>query len=201
MKDRLDGDENDFLWGHGGVFFGRAGPIQDWLRESPELVRRVALAHPGRTLGFLMETAARQVVAFGPGDVFDPMAFHMQRALERRWPEQVPGLTNAHQERGIAAARAWLQGPVVAAMAAGQAGLVLVLVLAMRRGDSRRALLAGLVLAGLLGNALVCGGLSSLADRYQARVAWLGLAVVLANAGWLFRRVEKGQESPSSTAC
>ena len=188
MKDRLYGDENDFLWGHGGVFFGRAGPIGDWLGESPELVRRVVLAHPGRTLGFVVGTAARQAAAFGPGDVFDPLAFHMQRALERRWPDAVPHLLNARQEHGLAGAKAWLQGTGMVTMAVGQAGLILILVLAIRCGDSQRAVLAGLVLAGLLGNALACGGLSSLADRYQARVAWLGVAVVLANTGWLSRR-------------
>ena len=188
IEDRLYGDENDFLWGHGGVFFGRAGPIGDWLGESPELVRRVVLAHPGRTLGFVVRTAARQAAAFGPGDVFDPLAFHMQHALERRWPDAVPHLLNARQEHGLAGAKAWLQGTGMVTMAVGQAGLILILVLAIRCGDSQCAVLAGLVLAGLLGNALACGGLSSLADRYQARVAWLGVAVVLANTGWLSRR-------------
>jgi len=199
MGERLYGDENDFLWGHGGVFFGRAGPVEDWLEEAPELVRRVAAAHPGRTLAFVIRSAARQVVAFGPGDVFDPLAWHMRGALERRWPAAVADLTSARQERDPTRARAWLQGPGVVAMALGQAGLILLLAVALRRGDRPRALLAGLLLAGLLGNALVCGGLSSLADRYQARVAWVGLAVVLANAGWIRGRPQGVPRHSAST--
>ncbi|MDK9722115.1 MAG: hypothetical protein OEL53_13140 [Rhodospirillales bacterium] len=189
MQDRLHGDENDFLWGHGGVFFGRAGSIELWMAEAPELLGRTVRAHPAEIGAFMLETAARQFLAFGPGDVFDPMAFHMQHALEKRHPDQIPALQNARQQHGWSDAKRWLQTAGVAAMAVGLGGLILVLGLALWRRDAKRALLALLVLAGLIGNALACGGLSSLADRYQARAVWLGLAVLIVNWDWLKIRI------------
>lgn len=191
MQDRLNGDENDFLWGHGGVFFGRAGSVEVWMAQAPELLGKTLRAHPVDTGTFMLGTAFRQFFAFGPGDVFDPMAFHMQRALEKRRPDLIPALQNARQEHGWSQAKLWLQTAGVASMAIGLGGLILVLGLALHRRDASRALLAGLVLAGLIGNALACGGLSSLADRYQARAVWLGLAVLLANWNWLKIRIYK----------
>lgn len=52
-------------------------------------------------------------------------------------------------------------------------------------GAERRALLV--MVAGLLGNALICGGLSSPADRYQSRVIW----VVPVLAAWIWTRHRK----------
>lgn len=189
MQDRLHGDENDFLWGHGGVFFGRAGSIELWMAEAPELLGKTVQAHPLGVGAVILETAARQFLAFGPGDVFDPMAFHMQHALEKRHPDQIPALQNALQQHGWSGAKSWLRTAGGLAMSLGLGGLGLIFVLAIKAGDAKRALLAGLVLAGLVGNALACGGLSSLADRYQARTVWLGLAVLLANWEWLKIRI------------
>lgn len=189
MQGRLTGDENDFLWGHGGVFFGRAGHIDVWMAEAPELLGKTVRAHPIEVGAFMLDTALRQFFAFGPGDVFDPMAFHMQRSLEKRWPDLIPALQNARQEHGWTQAKLWLQTAGRLSMAVGLGGLALIFALALKARDAKRALLAGLVLAGLIGNALACGGLSSLADRYQARTVWLGLAVLLANWGWLKARI------------
>lgn len=195
MRPRLTGDENDFLWGHGGVFFGRAGDVGQWLTESSELVRRTVKAHPYETAGFMLASAARQFAAFGPGDVFDPMSFHMQRALERRWPTQIDALQNARQEHGFTEAKLWLGTVGVVATALGLAGSLILLVVALRERDHKRALLAALILAGLAGNALACGGLSSLADRYQARAAWLALAALLVNWSWLKLRIYNRRQS------
>ncbi|TAN48212.1 MAG: hypothetical protein EPN26_12860 [Rhodospirillales bacterium] len=189
VRERLHGDENEFLWGDPGVFFARAGSIQDWLDESPELVRRTFQAQPLRAARFMLDSALRQLVTFGPGDVFDPMSFHMHKSLLKRWPEWHADLQDARQEHGWTDAKNWLQTVAAAAMALGQAGLLVMFVLAIRDRDAKRAVLAGLILAGLVGNALACGGLSSLADRYQARVAWLGLALVLADLTWLKARI------------
>lgn len=189
MRDRLTGDENDFLWGHGGVFFGRVGSVDQWLVESSDLVRRTVKAHPYETAGFMLASAARQFAAFGPGDVFDPMSFHMQRAFEQRWPAQVAALQNAKQEHGFTEAKHWLGTVGIAGGVIGLAGSLLLLAVAMREKDHKRALLAALVLAGLAGNALACGGLSSLADRYQARAVWLALALLLVNWSWLKIRI------------
>jgi hypothetical protein len=195
MQDRLYGDENDFLWGHGGVFFGRAGDIETWIAEAPVLMKETLKTHPLESASFVLETAARQFFAFGPGDVFDPMAFHMRHAIQARWPEQVAALENARQQHGWTAAKSWLQSVGTISMTIGLAGLGLIFVLASTRKERLPALLSGLVLAGLIGNALACGGLSSLADRYQARVEWLGLAVTLANVTWLRLRIYSRRRS------
>jgi hypothetical protein len=189
MQDRLYGQENDFLWGHGGVFFGRAGSLDVWIDEAPEIIGQVVRAHPWEALSFALSSATRLFFAFGPDDVFDPMAFHMQRALETHWPSLVGDLQNARQQHGWDAARFWLARVCTPVMAVGLAGLVLIFALALRLGERRQALLAGLLLAGLIGNALACGGLSSFAERYQARVEWIAFAFTLANLVWLKIRI------------
>jgi hypothetical protein len=179
IKEKLYGDENEFLWGRAGVFFGRSGDVGQWVQESGELVGRIVMAHPGEVARGFISHAAWQFVSFGPGDVFTPMKFHMGAAIEKRLPLDYPRLLSARQEAGWALAErfAVIALPV---QALGAGALVLLAVLRARRGRRDDALFALLLLLGLAGNALACGGLSSVADRYQARLIWIAPLAALA---------------------
>ncbi len=59
-------------------------------------------------------------------------------------------------------------------------GLLLLLNHAALRNRWDEATLPGLVLAGLIGNAIICGTFSNPHDRYQSRAMWLPALVLLA---------------------
>ena len=58
-------------------------------------------------------------------------------------------------------------------------GLVLLLHHAVLRRRWDGAMLPGLVLVGLVGNAIICGTFSNPHDRYQSRAMWLPALVLL----------------------
>jgi len=196
LRDRLHGEENDFLWGHGGVFFEDDEPLEIWRKEAAELLGAIAKDNPGIVAGVIAKSAARQFVSFGAGDVFTPMDYHMGDAIERRFPLAMATFRNAGQERGWTAPL-WLDRM---GRAAGWASLLLVPLLsiwALRKGERVAALIGFLTLVALAGNALACGGLSSVADRYQARVLWVAVAVATA---LLFRICRRRPAEPDSRA-
>jgi hypothetical protein len=187
LGERLRGEENDFLWGHGGVFFEDEEPLEIWRKEAAELLTAIVAENPATMAAVVLKSAARQFVTFGAGDVFTPMDFHMGFAIERRFPQAMPAFRAAGQEQGWRTPL-WLER---VGRGAGWASLILVLGLsawAAGRGERRLALLGLLTLIGLAGNALACGGLSSVADRYQARLMWVAVAVATALAIRICRR-------------
>ncbi len=61
----------------------------------------------------------------------------------------------------------------------GHLGLALIAIAGLRAHRSAEGLLALFVLAALLGNSFICGALSNPHDRYQSRLVWIAVLVVL----------------------
>jgi uncharacterized membrane protein len=57
--------------------------------------------------------------------------------------------------------------------------LALIAIAGLRARRSAEGLLALFVLAALLGNSFICGALSNPHDRYQSRLVWIAVLVVL----------------------
>ena len=55
------------------------------------------------------------------------------------------------------------------------------------------------VLVGLLANAIVCGGISGNAERYQSRVTWLVPLLAFAIIAWVAQRKNAGRASSAET--
>lgn len=172
---RLTADSDEFLWsGDGPVWADGSGPTR--LRvEAGEVVRATLMAHPGAVLRAMAANGWAQLWRVRVGDTLVPT--HLDTtvfpALEAWFPpEELARYAAAMQPRGLlpAAAAGWtaLHVPV---LLAGLVGLAWVLL----RGPAPHRALAVLVLAGLLANAVATGALSSVHDRYQARIAWLVL--------------------------
>jgi hypothetical protein len=179
IREKLYGDENEFLWGRAGVFFGRSGDVGKWVEESGELVAKIVRAHPLEAAKAVISHAALQFISIGPGDVFTPMKFHMGVAIEKRMDDQYQNLLAAKQEGGWQLPEKMARF-VMPVQALGVGALFVLAIVKARRKQRPEALFASLLLLGLLGNALACGGLSSVADRYQARIVWIAPLAALA---------------------
>lgn len=150
-----------FLWERNGVRY-RATPEQmERIRaEEWPIVRRAAAEYPMLQLRSSGSNFMRQLGSFGLGKV-DFKAALVVGANGR------VDLVDVTEDRPRL--RAWLTGVIYAAFGASLA----VIALLRRRLTKmeRGALLIAAV--GLASNAAICGILSGVADRYQARVAWV----------------------------
>jgi hypothetical protein len=163
FPDGIPGNVGDFLWNEGGVV-DRATPAQmEAIRaEEPLILQRAAADYPLFGIRQMVGNVAEQLVRFGlNGARLGSYASYTgggEIAVGDRdgprWPTvlldrvHVLFILAAVAAFGIALWRGWRPG------AAALFGLVLIVL-------------------GLAGNALICGGLSVPVDRYQSRVIWL----------------------------
>jgi hypothetical protein len=148
----------EFLWGPDGVT-KRATPAQlDRIRaEEPEIVLAAAHEYPWFEARTLAYNIGRQLV------LFRPYPFTERMVLDRAgMPQLVPA---PRPDREILSVVSILNA---ISAAIGTAWLAW----AFLRKRSLRPVIA-LVFLGVLGNAVTCVVLSSVAHRYQARVVWL----------------------------
>lgn len=163
----------EFLWAPTGVRY-RATPVQmERIRaEEWPIVRRAAAEYPMLQLASSMRNFLWQFGSFGLGKVDF-------RAALVVGPTGRVDLVNVAEDRPLL--RRWLSVAIYVFF-----GASLAILYRMRHRLTeleRRALL--LVGVGLVSNAAICGVLSGVADRYQARVAWavplLAMLILLKN--------------------
>lgn len=174
-EDEIRGDNNDFLW-------RPDSPLQALIRERGEagaldeagaIVSGTVRAYPGAVLGHAAENAARQLVQARTTDVDCPcLGGKIERVVDELFPRERGAFANSLQNRGLLpwAALAWVDGIVLAASAVFLGGVALVRRRALA-GDAGRLL--ALIAWGCAANAALMGALSGVADRYEARIAWL----------------------------
>ena len=154
-----------FLWSEEGVRY-RATPEQmERIRaEESLIVRRAAMEYPVEQLRLSATNIARQLTMFGPDD----LEFG-QRLVGRGDPT----LTQISARRpGLTAV-----GEIVVYLSFA---LSILLLFAIRRQlRPLEGAAVAIVVIGLLANAAICGILSGVTDRYQARVVWLLPAVAI----------------------
>lgn len=120
-----------------------------------------------------------QFAQFATGDGLNPWPETVTPWISRDFPPaEFAAYRAARQSRGELSVPPSLRWLHQAAAWAGLAGCAALAVL----GHRRRHLLGGFAVAllfGVLVNAAITGGLSGPHDRYQSRVIWLPLALVL----------------------
>jgi hypothetical protein len=175
-RDRFPMTENEFLWSSSpGV--GVVGHLDQADRrrlaaEGNAIVVGAVLHDPLRQIGITLANMGRQNVTIGV------TRFGFLGGLEpERGPEMSPALTEyrhsaVFQGRMPLQEISWLMTGVYGLAVAGLIALV------SRRprvffARDDRAVALQLIVAGVLLNACVFGAISSTADRYQGRVAWL----------------------------
>lgn len=150
-----------FLWDKDGVRY-RATPEQmERIRNEESLIVRAAAAeYPMLQLRSSTFNVLRQFVSFGLGKVDF-------RSTLVAGPKGRVELVEVTEDRPHL--RFWMSVVIYLAF-----GASLVAIFLLRRRLTRQELAALLVaFAGLAGNAAICGILSGVSDRYQARVAWI----------------------------
>jgi hypothetical protein len=197
--DELPSDSDEFLWSDYSPdsIFHRAGGFPALRGEAREIVTGTLSRYPGQVLGAFAANTARQLldidtgqwIDFGPNKLDQPISLYIEDQFPRAYAGYVAS-AQLQETIPIAAIAVWHIGFVVAALAVC-AGTLLV------RGNQQPRLLVPfciVVLAALIGNAMIAGGLSAVHDRYQTRLIWLvvfvacvGAAASARNALWTFR--------------
>ena len=177
FADRFPMDVDDFLWapGRAGVFESASSADRRALgAEQARFALAAARAYPLQQALASARNAALQVVDIELSD------FNYKPSLRASLTARTPPATAAVIRRSLAYREAWPLGPLWALQAAATlAALAAAGWLASRprfgiaNPDAARAgLLFALIVIGVLANGVVCGVLSTLYGRYEARVVW-----------------------------
>lgn len=155
----------EFLWSENGVRY-RATPEQmERIRaEESLIVRRAAMEYPVEQFRLSAKNIARQLIMFGPDDL---------EFGQRLVGQEDPTLTQISANRpGLTAV-----GEIVVYLSFALSVLFLIAIRWVLRPVEIASI--AIVVIGLLANAAICGILSGVTDRYQARVVWLLPAVAI----------------------
>jgi hypothetical protein len=179
-KDNLPKTADNFLWGRESPFnkIGRFyGP-----KEEYELIVRHSVTHyPLQSLFPGLWGSVRQYFMIRTGDGVEPQIWVLRDLFYGFMPKQRQAYMDAHQQKGQIHFGAVNVAQVPVAFLA-QAWLGWVLWKALKRRRWNLATLPAFALVALLGNAMVCGLFSGPHDRYQSRVAWVPVLIVLLTA-------------------
>lgn len=176
-------DLGGFLWskqGLGGLTVAQLDAVR---AEEPLLLWRIFRAYPGEQAWAFLGNAALQVVQVGTGEI--------QPLSPIDTPEGPSFMTISTEAAATLPALAAFD---LVTKVGTALGALLLLAALLRGGLGRQDRDVVIVcVAGLLGNALIFGGLSAPVDRYQSRLAWLlpALGIIL----WLRR---PAQPAPAS---
>ena len=174
LRPRLPMAVNDFLWLPDGPLRGELGGGKAWAGEAGVIVAATLMREPVGVAQEMLSNAVRQFFTFGTGDGLEAWRGEPgpEPLIERWFPRELEAFRTARQQLGLLQRDVATFRPVHLALA--WVGLLILPWMAWRRRRDVPALaLCVMVLAAAAANALVTGGLSSVSERYQARIAWL----------------------------
>ncbi|MBL6080867.1 hypothetical protein JMJ56_22905 [Belnapia sp. T18] len=178
--DRIGTEHNLFLWTLDGPLYTDLGGPKVWTQEARAIIRGVIAEDPIGVLTDAARNTLHQLVTTASGDGLGPWRNlpGPEPLIARYFPREHGAYVDSRQQLGEL--HPFVQGLTPLHVGAFCLGLAGLLVLAFRRRWSLPELaLAVLMVAAVIGNAAITGGLSGLADRYQARLIWLSLFVAL----------------------
>jgi hypothetical protein len=171
--DELPQDADAFLWDRPSVFARAGGPA---LRsEAREIVLGTLRARPLDEAAKGAVNAARQFFAFEADDwllLDDPIGTPIGQYLRLGFPFDYPAYTSSRQVTRtlpLATLTIWHTFSALFGMAVS----AFLFIEFWRRGDREMIALFLVILAALVGNAIITGALSAVHGRYQSRIAWL----------------------------
>ena len=195
--DRLHGDENQIIWA--GLSQVRQTPdfwaIHD---QEKEIVAGTVRMFPWQVARDLLSGTARQLIQIQSASDFDDNA---ARTLAAHYSYAGPGYPHSLQGEGRLTEAALLPvnilHGIVVVISIGACGPLLLA--CRRRHLSRPIVLLTIIVIGLLANAFITGGLSSVQGRYQGRVIWL-LPFWAMLSAWGLSIVAAGRARPDDVA-
>lgn len=174
---KLPRNANAWLWGEHSSFHALGG-FQRRDGEYDRILRDSLARYPLMHLKAAIIDSAQQFLEFRTGDGIESQRAILVPGFTHILPRQLPAYLAARQQTQIIRFREinLLHVPV-----AVLALLALLLLLQRAAALARwgEAVLPATVLLALLGNAIICGTFSNPHDRYQSRLMWLPVLVVL----------------------
>ncbi len=176
VLDRLGVGHNTFLWAPDSPLHHELGGAKAWAPEAGRIILATLAHDPGGVAAAFLRNTWRQLGHAATGDGLEPWPGvpGPEPLIARFFPQELEAFRAARQYRGLLLPEARSVAPLhQAASLAGAVLLTLLLLLRGRRLSPAGLALGLLVLAAILGNAMITGGLSGPAERYQARILWL----------------------------
>jgi hypothetical protein len=179
-KDSLPPTADDWLWGTNSPF-NKLGRFKGTQKESAIVVAECLHRHPLASFGLGLWPALQQFVMVRTGDGIAPQQWVLDPEFRHFLPKQLAAYHAARQQQGGVRFEA-VNVVHVTILVLALFWLAFSLYRALRRRDWNGAVLPAFVFLALIGNALVCGMFSGPHDRYQSRIAWFPVAVLLLTA-------------------
>ena len=173
-------DANSPLWKRGNADNSRVS------NEVTSIIVRSLLKHPFEHIERAATLTVEQFFDTGVGGSMEPVTSpHARFTLMRYAPWALPEHDAAYQQVETIDLTSWSDWVVVPIAVTASVALPLLAVLMWRQHRRPEALLAAMLFLALVGNAAICGVISSPNDRYQARLVWLApLTIGLTITSW-----------------
>ncbi len=175
---QLPHNANAWLWGDENTLFHREGGFVASQAEDNRMILDSLKRYPLMQLKAALYDSVLQFFEFRTGDGIVSQIQILWPELKRVSPSQLPAYARARQQTEKIRFREMNMIHVTAGMLS-LLGLALILHHAGLRRRWDEMGLPGLVLLGLVGNAIICGTFSNPHDRYQSRLMWLPALVLL----------------------
>ncbi len=176
-RGRLPRNANAWLWGENSLFH-REGGFAKSQTEDERMIADSLRRYPWMHLKAALYDSVLQFFEFRTGDGIVSQETILWPTLKEDIPGQLSAYAGARQQTETIRFETLNMIHVTIGMFS-LLGLVLVLHQALLRGRWNQAALPGLVLLGLIGNAVICGTFANPHDRYQSRLIWLPALVLL----------------------
>ena len=196
-RNKLTSDSDQFLWDPQSPFWADPMPLPEFATQASRIVLGTIRTEPLRVLRDALRNGAHQLARIDIGDTLGPdyLADAVRPRIERWYPRSE--LLRFDRSRQANGGLAPIAAPLVplhrAVLALGLLACATILVRGLRR-PSGRADFACFILIALAANALATGALSTVHDRYEARIAWLILLPPLLRFG---RRITPPASQPA----
>jgi hypothetical protein len=171
-KNRLKTRSDAWLWGNSGfrALGGFTGKQQQ--EEDRRIIVETLKRYPVLNTRMAVYDSLLQFLMFKTGDGIEPQEWVLEPGFKRMIPRQVNAYLGARQQRGLIRFKTLnlIHVPI------GAMSLLGLMLLLQHAGAMRRwgaGVLPGMVLLGMVGNAIICGTFSNPHDRYQSRLIWL----------------------------
>jgi hypothetical protein len=199
MQDRIPKIADDFLWSKKSPFRDIGGWSGAADTEMSYLIGECLRMYPGAVIWSSFRATFQQMAMVATGDGIDEFQGDT-RVVFNRLPHGTAKLFNAaYQQQGRITQPIFdaLNHVHIPAAYLSLLGLLLVIGWGLRVKRQDLVGVAFFTLLAFLGNAFICGALSSPHDRYQSRLAWLAAFVVgMTTVCWWQYRTRRKATSP-----
>ncbi len=180
QRARLPYDANEFLWHNPD--FHKVGGWEAMIKEAPWMLDEVIDRHPFEFVRIMTELTLEQIFTFKTGEGFRTMIGFLDLEMRTYYPRENAAFLAARQQSYKEVSDSPM-GAInrlhVPFMMASLPLILVVVVLSWRQNDRWKLTLSGLATLAYLGNSFICGAISNPADRYNNRIVWLIMLVVL----------------------